>query len=66
MHSYLSLSDLALSQKAYTDVLVTAKTYRLALATLSTAASSFGGALEACARLKEARSSPLYTFFFYY
>lgn len=60
-HLYLSQADLALSQNAYTDLLTSAKSYRLALATLSTAASSFGSALESCARLKEARSSPLYT-----
>ena len=60
-HPYLSPADQALSQKAYTELLSSAKTYRLALATLSTAASSFGSALESCARLKEARSSPLYT-----
>ena len=55
----LSKSDLEASQTAYSDLLTTAKTYRLALASLSTAASTFGSALEACARLKEARSESL-------
>ncbi|EXF84486.1 hypothetical protein CFIO01_13440 [Colletotrichum fioriniae PJ7] len=36
-----------------------AKAYRIALASLSTAASAFGSALESCARLKEARAESL-------
>ncbi|PMD33189.1 hypothetical protein L207DRAFT_518016 [Hyaloscypha variabilis F] len=58
-YSVLSKSDLEASQTAYSDLLSTAKSYRLALASLSTAASTFGSALEACARLKEARSESL-------
>ncbi|KAJ4418567.1 hypothetical protein N0V82_005452, partial [Gnomoniopsis sp. IMI 355080] len=52
-------SDLAASQSAYANLLATAKTYRLALASLSSAASAFGSALESCARLKEARADSL-------
>jgi hypothetical protein len=52
-------SDLELSQIAYSELLTTAKNYRLALAELSSSASAFGSALEACARLKEARSEAL-------
>lgn len=59
IHSILSKSDLEASQTAYSDLLTTAKTYRTALATLSASASEFGSALEACARLKEARSEGL-------
>jgi hypothetical protein len=59
-YAVLSKNDLDLSQTAYADLLTTAKQYRLALAELSTAASSFGSALEACARLKEARSESLH------
>jgi hypothetical protein len=59
-HAVLTKNDLELSQSAYGDLLATAKQYRLALAELSTAASSFGSALEACARLKEARSEALH------
>lgn len=44
---------------AYSDLLATAKSYRIALASLSTAASAFGSALEACARLKESRADAL-------
>ncbi|KAH0559881.1 hypothetical protein GP486_003601 [Trichoglossum hirsutum] len=55
----LTKADLQKSQEAYTDLLSTAKAYRLALAALSSAASAFGTALESCARLKEARSPPL-------
>ncbi|KAK4198412.1 hypothetical protein QBC40DRAFT_350185 [Triangularia verruculosa] len=58
-HAVLTKADLASSQTAYADLLATAKAYRLALASLSTAASAFGSALEACARLKEARAEPL-------
>jgi hypothetical protein len=60
-HAVLSKSDLELSHAAYSDLLASAKQYRLALASLSTAASTFGSALEACARLKEARSEQLHT-----
>ncbi|PQE32918.1 hypothetical protein CJF32_00001392 [Rutstroemia sp. NJR-2017a WRK4] len=58
-HAILMKSDLELSQIAYADLLTTAKNYRLALAALSSSASAFGSALEACARLKEARSEAL-------
>ncbi|KAK4043789.1 hypothetical protein C8A01DRAFT_43351 [Parachaetomium inaequale] len=57
-HAVLTKTDLAHSQAAYADLLASAKAYRLALASLSTAASTFGAALEACARLKEARAEP--------
>ena len=59
-HAVLSKADLELSQTAYSELLTTAKNYRVALATLSTAASAFGSALEQCARLKEARSEALH------
>ncbi|RDL40987.1 Uncharacterized protein BP5553_00966 [Venustampulla echinocandica] len=55
-HSVLTKADLEASQTAYSDLLSSAKAYRLALAAISSSASSFGSALEACARLKEARS----------
>ncbi|RAL65923.1 hypothetical protein DID88_005585 [Monilinia fructigena] len=58
-HAVLTKADLELSQIAYSDLLSTAKSYRLALAELSSSASAFGSALEACARLKEARSEAL-------
>lgn len=58
-HAVLTKSDLAASQSAYATLLSTAKTYRLALASLSGAASAFGSALESCARLKEARADSL-------
>ncbi|KAF7549776.1 hypothetical protein G7Z17_g6172 [Cylindrodendrum hubeiense] len=58
-HAVLSKADLGHSQQAYSDLLSSAKAYRLALASLSTAASTFGSALEACARLKEARAEPI-------
>ncbi|KAM0277493.1 hypothetical protein ACHAQH_005771 [Verticillium albo-atrum] len=58
-HAVLSKADLDASQTAYADLLTTAKSYRLALAALSTASSAFGSALESCARLKEARAEPL-------
>lgn len=58
-HAVLTKSDLEQSQQAYSDLLATAKTYRIALASLSTAASAFGSALEACARLKESRADAL-------
>ncbi|GAB0137099.1 hypothetical protein EsDP_00005382 [Epichloe bromicola] len=58
-HAVLTKSDLEASQQAYSDLLATAKTYRLALANLSNAASQFGSALEACARLKEACAEPI-------
>lgn len=55
-HAILSKQDLANSQQAYADLISSAKVYRQALASLSTAASAFGSALESCARLKEARA----------
>ncbi|KAL2753986.1 hypothetical protein ACRALDRAFT_2028511 [Sodiomyces alcalophilus JCM 7366] len=58
-HAILSKTDLDASQTAYADLLATAKSYRLALASLSAASSAFGSALEACARLKEARAEPI-------
>ncbi|KAM0282754.1 hypothetical protein ACHAO9_010053 [Fusarium lateritium] len=58
-HAVLTKADLELSQQAYSDLVSSAKGYRLALAALSTAASTFGSALEACARLKEARAEPI-------
>ncbi|KAK4125023.1 hypothetical protein N657DRAFT_570290 [Parathielavia appendiculata] len=58
-HAVLTKADLEHSQAAYADLLASAKAYRLALASLSTAASSFGSALESCARLKEARADAL-------
>ncbi|KAI1766742.1 hypothetical protein GGR53DRAFT_188176 [Hypoxylon sp. FL1150] len=58
-HAVLTKSDLEQSQLAYSDLLATAKSYRIALSTLSTAASAFGSALEACARLKESRADAL-------
>ncbi|KAF8864906.1 hypothetical protein BDZ45DRAFT_574549, partial [Acephala macrosclerotiorum] len=58
-HAVLNKSDLEASQIAYADLLTTAKAYRLALASLSVSASTFGSALEACARLKEARSESM-------
>jgi hypothetical protein len=59
LHAVLSKADLELSQTAYHELLSSAKAYRLALAALSTAASTFGSSLEACARLKEARSESI-------
>lgn len=56
MYPVLSLADLQASQKAYSDLLQAAKSYRHSLASMSVSASNFGGALEACARLKEARN----------
>ncbi|KAI1748805.1 hypothetical protein F4782DRAFT_515776 [Xylaria castorea] len=58
-HTVLTKADLEHSQLAYSDLLATAKSYRVALASLSTAASTFGCALEACARLKESRADSL-------
>lgn len=58
-HAVLTKSDLEQSHQAYSDLVATAKSYRLALAALSTAASTFGSALEACARLKEARAEAI-------
>ncbi|KAM7221056.1 hypothetical protein V8F06_003618 [Rhypophila decipiens] len=58
-HAVLTKADLEHSQQAYADLISSAKSYRLALASLSTAASSFGSALESCARLKEARADAL-------
>jgi hypothetical protein len=57
-HAVLTKADLEQSQQAYSDLVASAKSYRVALAALSVAASSFGSALEACARLKEARAEP--------
>ncbi|KAK1985406.1 hypothetical protein LZ30DRAFT_553505, partial [Colletotrichum cereale] len=59
LHAVLTKSDLELSQAAYADLIQTAKSYRIALASLSNAASAFGSALESCARLKEARAESL-------
>ncbi|RFU32624.1 hypothetical protein B7463_g3721, partial [Scytalidium lignicola] len=59
-HAVLTKSDLEQSQAGYSELLSSAKHYRIALAALSTAASTFGSALEACARLKEARSDSLF------
>ncbi|KOS20787.1 Protein IVY1 [Escovopsis weberi] len=58
-HIVITKADLERSHEAYADLLASAKAYRLALAALSTAASTFGSALEACARLKEARAEPI-------
>lgn len=58
-HAVLTKADLDRSQAAYSDLVGSAKAYRQALATLSTAASAFGTALESCARLKEARAEPI-------
>ncbi|KAI0857293.1 hypothetical protein F4860DRAFT_490130 [Xylaria cubensis] len=58
-HTVLTKADLEQSQLAYSNLLATAKSYRVALASLSTAASAFGCALEACARLKESRADSL-------
>ncbi|KAI1736316.1 hypothetical protein F4680DRAFT_432487 [Xylaria scruposa] len=58
-HTVLTKADLEQSQLAYSELLATAKSYRVALASLSTAASAFGCALEACARLKESRADSL-------
>jgi len=58
-HAVLTKADLEHSQAAYSDLITSAKSYRIALAALSTAASAFGSALEACARLKEARAEAL-------
>ncbi|OAA79196.1 IRSp53/MIM-like protein [Akanthomyces lecanii RCEF 1005] len=58
-HAVLTKADLDRSQEAYSDLVASAKAYRQALATLSTAASAFGTALESCARLKEARAEPI-------
>lgn len=60
VEAVLTKADLAASQKSYADLLSSAKTYRLALAALSNAASSFGSALESCARLKEATSDSVH------
>ncbi|OTB02861.1 hypothetical protein M426DRAFT_322283 [Hypoxylon sp. CI-4A] len=58
-HAVLTKTDLDQSQQAYSDLVATAKTYRIALSSLSTAASAFGSALESCARLKESRADAL-------
>ncbi len=59
VHAVLTKADLEHSQAAYGDLLASAKAFRVALASLSTAASAFGSALESCARLKEARADAL-------
>jgi hypothetical protein len=59
VHAVLTKADLEQSQTAYGNLATSAKAYRQALATLSTAASTFGSALEACARLKEARAEAI-------
>ncbi|KUI54288.1 Protein IVY1 [Cytospora mali] len=59
-YAVLTKADLAASQKSYADLLTTAKSYRVALAGLSNAASAFGSALESCARLKEARADSIH------
>ena len=46
----LSRTDVAHSITAYETLLSTAKAYRKTLAAVSAAASSFGAALETCAR----------------
>ncbi|GAP90239.1 putative phospholipid-binding protein [Rosellinia necatrix] len=58
-HTVLTKADLEQSHLAYSELLATAKSYRIALASISTAASAFGCALEACARLKESRADSL-------
>lgn len=58
-HAVLSKADLEASQQAYIDLMTSAKAYRMALSSLSTAASTFGTALESCARLKEARAEAI-------
>ncbi|KAI6562480.1 hypothetical protein MCOR09_007784 [Pyricularia oryzae] len=55
-HATMTKADLEASQVAYVDLIASAKAYRQALAAIGTAASAFGSALEACARLKEARA----------
>lgn len=59
MYPVLNLADLEASQKAYSDLLQAAKSYRYSLASMSVSAGNFGCALEACARLKEARNETL-------
>ena len=58
-HAVLGKADLEQSQMAYSTLLTTAKAYRQALASLATASSAFGSALESCARLKESRAETL-------
>lgn len=58
-HAVLTKADLENSQAAYADLLASAKAYRVALASIATAASAFGSALESCARLKEARADAI-------
>ncbi len=53
-----SRDDTEKSRIAYETLSSSAKAYRVALGQLSGAASNFGAALEACARLKEARAEP--------
>ncbi|KAL2110028.1 hypothetical protein VUR80DRAFT_1679 [Thermomyces stellatus] len=58
-HAVLTKADLEQSHHSYSELVASAKSYRVALANLSTAASAFGSALESCARLKEARAEPI-------
>lgn len=53
-----SHDDTERSRHAYETLASSAKAYRVALSQLSAAASTFGAALETCARLKEARTQP--------
>ncbi|CAK7272138.1 hypothetical protein SEPCBS57363_004979 [Sporothrix epigloea] len=53
-----SHEDTDKARLAYETLATSAKAYRVVLGQLSTAASNFGSALEACARLKEARAQP--------
>ncbi|CAK7272845.1 hypothetical protein SEPCBS119000_005337 [Sporothrix epigloea] len=53
-----SHEDTDKARLAYETLAASAKAYRVALGQLSAAASNFGSALEACARLKEARAQP--------
>ncbi|ERS98248.1 hypothetical protein HMPREF1624_05031 [Sporothrix schenckii ATCC 58251] len=53
-----SHDDTDRSRLAYETLSASAKAYRVALGQVSAAASNFGSALEACARLKEARAQP--------
>lgn len=58
-HAVLTKADLQSSQAAYADLLGSAKALRVALSGLGLSAAAFGSALEACARLKEARADAL-------
>jgi len=48
--SFLSRADVAASITAYEELLDSAKSYRKSLATVAAAASTFGAALESCAK----------------